>query len=148
MSEKEQSFMRQVAIGTWHCFCPEARTASEAREAEAKRRIESFRRELQKIAGYNVDFDITVNGGCLEAVIDDLRFVAYEITSRETQERWTLVTLLGRCPSCGIETISEPIQDLTQLGKMLEKFEPFHQHPCNQTGHERSSYPSLPTQTS
>jgi hypothetical protein len=140
MSEKEQSFMRQVAIGTWRLVCPEARAAGEARDAEERRRIESFRRELQKIAGYNVDFNITVNGGCLETVVDDLRFVAYEITSPEREECWTLVTLLGRCPSCGVETISEPIQDLMQLGKMLEKFEPFHQHPCSQTGNERSQF--------
>lgn len=130
MSEKESSFIRQVAIGTWHCFCPEARSASEAREAEEKRRIEGFRRELQKITGYNVDFNITVNGGCLEAIVDDLRFVAYETTSPKTEERCTLVTLLGRCPSCGVETVSEPVPDLARLGKILEEFVPIAYHFC------------------
>lgn len=130
MSEKEQSFMRQVAIGTWRVLCPEARVAGEARDNEEKRRIEIFRRELQRIAGYNVDFNITINGGCLEAIVDDLRLVAYEMTSPKTEERWTMVTLLGRCSVCGVETLSEPFCSLEGLGKMLEKFEPIRWHCC------------------
>jgi hypothetical protein len=143
MSEKEQSFMRQVAIGTWRCFCPEARVAGEARDAEEKRRIENFRRELQKIAGYNVDFNITVNGGCLEVIVDDLRFVAYETTSNEEQHR-TLVTLLGRCSFCGIETISAPFEDLAGLGKMLEKFAPISNHLCYDNGQNISDKHTIP----
>lgn len=120
--------MRQVAIGTWRCFCPEARVAGEARDAEMKRRIESFHRELQKIAGYNVDFNITINGGCLEAIVDDLRFVAYEMMLPKEEERSMLVTLLGRCPSCGAETLSEPFFDLVGLGKILDEFVPIAHH--------------------
>jgi hypothetical protein len=143
MGDKELSFMRQVAISTWRCLCPEAKKAAEAKEAEEKKRIENFRQELQKIAGHKVDFDITINGGCLEAVVDDLRFVAYEITA-PTEERWTLVTLLGRCPSCGIETISEPVQDLARLGKILEEFVPITHHFCTGKSKDRiSKTPSL-----
>ena len=130
MSDKELSFMRQAAIGTWRRFCPIATASGEAKDAEERRRIESFRREMKKIAGYNLDFNITINGGCLETVIDDLRFVAYEMTSPKTGEHWTLATLLGRCPSCGTETISEPVQDLAQLGKILEEFVPIARHFC------------------
>jgi len=123
--------MRQVAIGTWRLACPEARAAGEARDAEEKRRVESFHQELQKIAGYNVDFNITVNGGCLEAMVDDLRFISYEMNSSVSGERLTVVTLLGRCPSCGVETISEPVRDLARLGKILEEFVPIYNHYCS-----------------
>lgn len=134
MNDKDSSFMRLAAIGTWHCACPEARAASEAREAEESRRIENFRREMQKIAGYNFDLKITINGGCLEAVVDDLRFAAYEINSSKTEECLTVVTLLGRCSNCGVETMSEPFYDLAGLGKMLEKFEPIPWHYCKGPG--------------
>jgi hypothetical protein len=130
MSEKEWSFIRTAAIFTWHCWSPEARATWKAREAEDARRIESFRRELQKIAGTNADINITTNGGCLEAVIEDLRFVAYEFNSAKTEEPQMVMTLLGRCSECGTETLSEPIFDLTDLGKILEKFVPFRNHDC------------------
>jgi hypothetical protein len=130
MREKEPSFMRLVAISTWRCTSPEARIAGEARDAEEERRIESFRQKLQHIAVYNTDFDIVINGGCLEAVIDDLRFIAYEITSHKTEEHRTVLTLLGRCPSCGVETVSEPFKDLAGLGKILEEFVPIVHHFC------------------
>jgi hypothetical protein len=130
MSNKEQSFMRTVAISTLDCLCPEAKATREARKAKEMRRMESFRQELQKIAGYNIEINITINGGCLEAVIDDLRFVAYEISSSKAEDHWTVVTLLGRCPSCGVETLSEPFHDLLGLGKMLEEFEPMRLHRC------------------
>jgi hypothetical protein len=131
MSDKEPSFMRLVAISTLHLLCPEAKVASEAREVEEARRIERFRQALKKIAGYNVDFNITVNGGCLEVMVDDLRFVAYEMTSPQTKEQWTMVTLLGRCSACGVETMSEPFCDLVGLGKMLEEFVPIFHHCCH-----------------
>jgi hypothetical protein len=50
--------------------------------------------------------------------------LAAEITSPK-KERWTLVTLPGRCPSCDVETMSEPIHDLAGLGKCLRCSFPF-----------------------
>lgn len=131
MSKKELSFIRLAAIGTWHCFNQDTRSVWETMDAEEARRVESFRQELRKIVGSKADVDITINGGCLETMIDDLRFVAYEMISAETGEHWTLVTLLGRCPSCGVETMSEPVADLTMLGKMLERFVPIYTHYCH-----------------
>jgi len=130
MSDKNQSFMRLVAISTLHSLCSEAKATSKAREAEELRRIKSFRKKLQKIAGDNFDINITTNGGCLEAVIDDLHFVAYEITASKTDEHCPSVTLLGRCPSCGVQTMSEPFEDLLGLAKMLEQFLPIFNHYC------------------
>jgi hypothetical protein len=130
MSNEGQSFIRQAAISTWHCLCPRAKETKEAKEIEEARRVESFRQELQKIAGSNYDFRITINGGCLEAVIDDLRFVAYETSSAKSKGQLTAVTLLGRCGSCGLETPSKPFYDLAGLGELLERFEPIPWHCC------------------
>jgi hypothetical protein len=41
-----------------------------------------------------------------------------------------MITLLGRCPSCGVETMSRPFFDLAGLGKMLAEFEPIYGHYC------------------
>jgi hypothetical protein len=94
------------------------------------RRIERFRAELRRIVGERDDISFRVNGGCIEAEIEDLRFVALEYTVPKTRERLAFVTLLGRCPSCGVETISEPIYNLAGLGKRLENFEAISNHLC------------------
>lgn len=126
----EEVTLRQVAIMVWHVWSPEAKAAKEVTEAAQERRIESFRTELQRIIGDKFDINIRINGGCVEAKIEDLSFIAFEIPTHNKQEYVTLVTLLGRCPSCGVATMSEPIYNLPGLGKMLESFEPFHKHVC------------------
>ena len=123
----ERSPLRQIAIMVRSVLSPEARNDT---EAEQNRRMERFRAELQRIVGDGFDIRITVNGGCLEAVIEDLRFVAYEFVIPKTQEPITAVTLLGRCPTCGAETMSKPFHSLEGLGKTLEMFEPTLEHYC------------------
>jgi hypothetical protein len=99
-------------------------------EADEARRIERFRAALRKIIGERDDISFRINGGCIEAQIEDLRFVALEYIAPKTGDRVALVTLLGRCPSCGVETITEPIHNLIGLGKRLESFEPIREHCC------------------
>jgi hypothetical protein len=100
-------------------------------KAEEERRIERFRAELCRIVGERDDIGFKVNGGCVEAEVEDLRFVALEYTIPKTRKRMALVTLLGRCPSCGVEAISEPIYNLSGLGERLERFEPIQEHLCS-----------------
>jgi hypothetical protein len=126
----EEVTLRQIAIMIWHSWSPEARAAKETIETEQKRKIESFRTELRRIVGESFDINIKINGGCVEAEIEDLRFVAYELTMPKTKEICTLVSLVGRCPSCGTETTSKPVGTLASLGRMLEKFEPTFEHFC------------------
>lgn len=130
MSSEPSSDLRLAAIISWHLWCPEARAARETTEAIQNQRIERFRAELVRIFGDSYDIDIKINGGCVEAVIDDLRFLAYEIIIPKTKEIYTAVSVLGRCPSCGVSTMSKPFSNLAGLGKMLEKFEPTHEHYC------------------
>jgi len=130
MSDGELSHLRLAALLSWYYWCPEARAAREKTEAELRRRIDRFRAELLKIFGHKSDLSISINGGCIEAVIEDLRLVAYEFTAPLTKEARTMVSLLGRCSSCGAETLSEPFVDLAGLGKWLERFEPFSEHFC------------------
>jgi hypothetical protein len=101
-----------------------------AREA---RRIERFRAELRRVVGERNDISFRINGGCVEAEVEDLRFVALEYTVPKTQKRMALVTLLGRCPACGTETISEPIYNLAGLGERLDRFKPIYKHGCLST---------------
>jgi hypothetical protein len=130
MSDEQLSDLRLAALLSWYYWCPEARVASEKTEAERRGRIERFRAELVKIFGAKCDIQISINGGCVEAVIEDLRLVAYEFTVPLTKEPRTMVSLLGRCPTCGAECMSEPIVNLAGLGKQLEKFEPIYEHYC------------------
>lgn len=132
----ETEGVRMVAIALsryWH-FKGEGRKEPQAvmREvkAEEARRIEQFRSELCKVVGARDDISFKINGGCIEAEVEDLRFVALEYSIPKTGERVTLVTLLGRCPTCGVETITEPIHNLIGLGKRLERFEPIREHCC------------------
>lgn len=126
----ERSSLRQIAIMVWRILSPEARNGI---EAEQHQRMERFHAELQRIVGDGFDIRIIVNGGCLEAVIEDLRFVAYEFVIPKNQEPITAVTLLGRCPTCGVETMSKPFFNLEGLGKTLEMFEPTLEHYCYST---------------
>lgn len=122
-----------MAITLWHyqsIGANEARLAPKATMAEQLQRIERFRAELIRIFGDRDDIHLTINGGCVEAAIDDLRFLAYEITIPKTKELHTMVSLLGRCPSCGVQTMSRPFADLPGFGRALEKFEPTYEHFC------------------
>lgn len=130
MSGERLSFLRSAALLSWYYWCPEARAESERTEAERRVRVERFRAELTKVFGDKLLTTITVNGGCLEAVIEDLRLAAYEFTDPVTEEARAMVSLLGRCASCGAETLSQPFGDLVGLGKSLERFEPFDGHRC------------------
>ena len=126
----EEPTLRQMATVIWQVWSLEARAAREAIEAEQRRRLESFRAELRKIIGDRDDINIRINGGCVEAEVEDICFVAFEFSAPGTQEQLTLVTLLGRCPSCGAEAMSEPFYNLAGLGKMLERFAPISNHLC------------------
>jgi hypothetical protein len=130
MSSEESYELRLAAMIVWHYWNAEAKAAREATEAEQSRRIQSFRKEIERIVGRNFDIRIIVNGGCLEAIIEDVHFIALEFTSSATQEHTMLVSLLGRCRTCGVETMSEPFYNLAGLGKMLEKFKPSTLHSC------------------
>ena len=130
MSSNLPSDLRQLAAIVWQIWSPGDKEQRERTVAEQERRIERFRTELQRIVGEGFEININVNGGCLEAVIDDLCFIAFEIVSSNSKTPLTLATLLGRCPSCGVETMSEPVYNLACLGKMLENFEPLFHHIC------------------
>jgi hypothetical protein len=122
-----------MAITLWHyqsMGANEARLATEVTVAEQAQRMERFRAELIRIFGDRDDIRLNINGGCVEAAIDDLRFLAYEITVPKTKEIHTMVSLLGRCPSCGVQTMSSPFADLPGFGRALEKFEPTYEHFC------------------
>lgn len=128
MSTEESFVLRLAAIGTWHYGQPEGKAEWKAADAELEHRIHRFREEIERIIGNGFDFKITVNGGCLEALIEDIRFIALEYTSSKNQEDVTIVTLLGRCSYCGVETMSKPFYNLSGLGQTLEKFEPNFRH--------------------
>jgi hypothetical protein len=133
MGHQRASELRIIAISIWHyqhMGAQEARLAADLTEAERVQRIERFRTELHRIVGERDDIILKTNGGCIEAEIEDLRFVSFEIPAPNTKESVTLVTLLGRCPACGEETASEPVFNLAGLGRILEKFEPGRWHYC------------------
>lgn len=130
MNDKQSSELRLLATIVWDIWRPEDKEIKERLAAEQEKRVERFRLELQRIIGKSFDINITNNVGCIEAIIDDLHFIAYEIASSESTVPTTLVTLLGRCPSCGVETMSRPFYHLAGLGKLLENFEPLFHHIC------------------
>ncbi len=133
MSSKEPSDLRIAAILVWrHEHLGERGTplAVEAIKAREEQRIVRFRDALQMIFRGTGEISFRINGGCIEAEVEDLRFVALEFPASGQQEPLTAVTLLGRCPSCGVETRSEPIYNLIGLGAMLERFKPILHHFC------------------
>jgi hypothetical protein len=99
-------------------------------KAEQSRRVGRFREELHRIIGERDDISFKLNGGCVEAEVEGLRFAALEYPASKKREELTLVTLIGRCLSCGVETASEPFYSLAGLGRMLESFEPTSGHFC------------------
>jgi hypothetical protein len=133
MDSGKTSELRRAAILVWHyqfTGAKEASSAAEITEAEQIQRIERFRLELQKIVGETDEIKFMINGGCIEAEIEDLRFVALECPPLGKQEPLTLITLLGRCASCGAEALSRPFYNFAGLGKVLERFEPGRWHLC------------------
>ena len=128
--------LRTAAIAVWHYWQMEGRSGGEAwaamleTEARHARSVEQFRTELYKIVGERGDISFRLNGGCVEAVVEDLHFLSYEPINPRMKEPYLMVSLLGRCPSCGAEIRSEPIVNLAGLGKQLESFEPAYEHFC------------------
>lgn len=133
MSSKEPSELRIAAILLWrneHLGERGTSSAVEAIKAREEQRIGRFRDALQMIFKEIGEVNLRVNGGCVEAEIDDLRLLSHEFTTPGSSEPSTTVSLLGRCPSCGVETRSRPFFDLSGLGRMLEDFEPAYEHFC------------------
>lgn len=128
--------LRTAAIAVWHFWHMQGKSGGEAwtamleTEAKQSRRLEQFRSELFKIVGEREDICFRLNGGCVEAVVEDLRFISYELTTPRMKEPYMMVSLLGRCACCGTETRSEPVVNLAGLGKLLESFEPAFEHFC------------------
>lgn len=139
--------LRTAAIAVWHYWHMEGKNGREAwaamleTEANQSRRVEQFRAELYKIVGAREDISFRLNGGCVEAVVEDLRFLSYELITPRMKEPCMMVSLLGRCPSCGAETRSEPFSHLAGLGKQLESFEPAYEHFCPSRGRGKSGKP-------
>lgn len=135
-SRSETPELRTAAIAVWHYWHMGGKNGREAwaamleTEAKQSRRVEQFRAELYKIVGEREDISFRLSGGCVEAVVEDLHFISYELTSPRRKEPYMMVSLLGRCPSCGTETRSEPVVNLAGLGKQLESFEPAYEHFC------------------
>jgi hypothetical protein len=133
--------LREAAILVWHHQrTGDGREAWEAMletEAQQSRRVERFSAGLRRIVGERDDISFRVNGGCVEADVEGLQFAGLEVTGSKEREGQTLVTLLGRCPSCGALTMSEPFDTIGGLGKMLEKFEPISEHFCLSQGYFR-----------
>jgi hypothetical protein len=133
MSRKESPELRIVAILLWrleHFGEPGTEAAAEAIKARDEQRMERFRDALGMIFRRTDEISFRINGGCIEAKIEGLRFVSLEFPARGNHVPSTAVTLLGRCSSCGAEVMSETIHSLSELGKMLEKFEPIRWHAC------------------
>jgi hypothetical protein len=127
------SELRMAAILVWHhrrMGGSEAWEAMLETKAEQARRVKRFRSELHRVVGKRDDINFKVNGGCIEAEIEDLRFIALDVNSSEKKKKAMRIALLGRCPSCGTETASEPVYSFARLGEMLERFEPCHRHIC------------------
>src|SRR5437868_12805738 len=109
---KESLELRTAAILVWRYLHLEERgtaSAVEAIKAREKERIECFQESLQMILKGAGEIHYRINGGCVEAEADGLRFVALELTSQNNQEELMLVTVLGRCPMCGEESMSEAL---------------------------------------
>lgn len=136
IGRSETPELRTAAIAIWHYWHMEGKNGSEAwaamleTEARQSRLVDQFRGELFKIVGEREGISFRLNGGCVEAVVEDLHFISYELTTPRMKDPCMMVSLLGRCPSCGTETRSEPIVNLAGLGKQLESFEPAYEHCC------------------
>ena len=130
MGDEGIPHLHLAALLSWYYWCPEARAASEKTEVEREERIKNFRSTLARVFGNKYDFRITINGGCLETEIEGLRLTAYEFAPTLKTENTMMVALLGRCPSCGVETMSSPFITLAGLGRILENFEPISRHTC------------------
>jgi hypothetical protein len=127
------SELRMAAIFVCHHRRMGGREAWEAvleTEAEQTRCVERFREELHGLVGNREDISFKVNGGCIEAEVEDLRFIVLDIISSDKKKKAVRIALLGRCPSCGTETASEHVYSLARLGEMLERFEPCNRHIC------------------
>jgi hypothetical protein len=123
----------QAAILIHHLQSMKSEEAVEALKAtvsEQEQRMARFRARLIDLFGHEREMQIKLNGGCVEAAIEELRFLSYEYRSPRTKELEMVITLLGRCPACGVETMSRPFVDLAGLGKLLVKFEPIFEHGC------------------
>lgn len=130
MGDEGLPHLHLAALLSWYYWCPEAKAASERTEAKREERVERFRSTLIRVFGNKYDFRITANGGCLETEIEGLRLLAYEFVSSPKKENMMMLALLGRCPACGVETMSSPFITLAGLGKILENFEPVSRHTC------------------
>jgi hypothetical protein len=108
--------LKQEALAVWALV-------QEAGEEQERQQIEAITvNAVHRILGAYEPQEI--NGP--EVLIDGL------LLRHQSNDNWMpgWFELRGKCPQCGQSVWSEPINSLTDLGKLLAQFEPAWNHTC------------------
>ena len=118
--------LRQKAALAWE----RERPMREAARLEKRvKLLSAVREKLTKIFGLEYEIKVGVEqDGKVIAAVEDLRFttITYSL-------EFITISLVERCPRCGIDLPIGPVSDLTDIGELLAEFEAGKLHECEQT---------------
>lgn len=118
--------LRQKAALAWE----RERPMREAARLEKRVKLLSVVREkLTRIFGPEYEIRVGVEpDGKVIAAVEDLRFttISYSL-------EFITLSLVERCPRCGVDLPIGPVTDLADIGELLAEFEAGNLHECEQT---------------
>jgi hypothetical protein len=124
---EEQISLRQKAALAWKCERP----MREAAQVEKKaRQLEAVHAKLEQMFGQESEIKLGVStAGTITAQVEDVRFTT---DFYEDDFFCSLAIILKEtCPYCGRDMILGRLDDLADLGKLLEEFEAGISHKCS-----------------
>jgi hypothetical protein len=115
--------LKELALLTWK----NERSKKEASRLELKAKyLQSIRRKLTEMFGQVYEINTSINEDeVVIATVDNMRFSTFIYN----EEVITIIPVV-KCPSCGKDAFLGAVNDLAELGEVLEEFELGLRHTC------------------
>lgn len=125
MTGTHEMTLRQKAALAWQ----QERPMREAARLEKRvKLISAVREKLTRIFGSEYEVKVGVEtDGKIVAIVEDLRFttITYSL-------EFITISLVERCPGCGLDLPIGPVTNLADVGELLADFQAGKLHDCEQ----------------
>jgi len=120
--------LKELALEAWS---QEQEKRKQSEQKKHKRLAKKIEEEINDLLPKDVD-------DCeFQRNLDDSRYGVVVSTAeatgalRFTHDDKDRLVIIDDCPACRAQTLSKPIDDLADLGQLLESFQPSNAHECS-----------------
>lgn len=119
--------LKQHALEAWSQEQEKRKQAERKKRKRKAKKIEEDIDDLlpKELSDYQFERNLEANDFNVVVSLTD-----GDGTLRFTYDDDDELVLIGHCPACQTETISKPVDSASELGEVLESFEPNSSHNC------------------